>query len=109
MANLTYIHVFKTIYKFKFTKAVTECRFWRWYLLGFTQGCATYYVNVGWLLLRASFQLLDIEDSNNASLIKGSSEINELRPVKHTEEYLGHPRSKQKVVIMACNNNNYYI
>ena len=66
-------------------------------------------MNVGWLLLRASFQLLDIEDSNNASLIKGSSEINELRPVKHTEEYLGHPRSKQKVVIMACNNNNYYI
>ena len=63
---------------------------------GFTQGCATYYVNVGWLLLRASFQLLNIEDSNNASLKKGSSGINELRPVKHTEEYLGHPRIKQE-------------
>ena len=56
----------------------------------------TNYVNVGWLLLRAWFLLLDTEDSNNASLIKGSSEINELRPVKHTEEYLGHPRNKQK-------------
>ena len=48
--------------------------------------------NVTLCLLCVSFQLLNIEINDCASLVKGASEMNELRPGKHSVESLGHPK-----------------